>query len=51
MDPSTTIDLVSATGEMKPWHAVHALEHEQLYLQLHDAHYPQSIADRVFRLA
>ena len=51
MEQSTPIDLVSATGAMKPWHAVHAQEHERLYLQLRDAQYPQSIAARVFRLA
>ena len=47
----TPIDMVSATGTMLPWHAVHAQEHERLYLQLREAKYPQSIAARVFRLA
>jgi hypothetical protein len=35
---------------MLPWHAVHAQEHERLYLQLRESQYPQSIAARV-RLA
>ena len=38
-------------GAMLPWYAVHAQEHERLYLQLREAKYPQSIAARVFRLA
>ena len=45
------IDLVSATSAMLPWHAIHAQEHERLYLQLSNAIYPNSIAARVFRLA
>jgi hypothetical protein len=43
--------MVSAAGTMLPWHAVHAQEHERLYLQLRESRYPQSIAARVFRLA
>ena len=45
------IDLVSAIGAMLPWHAIHAQEHERLYLQLSNSIYPESIAVRVFRLA
>ena len=51
MRSATPIDMVSAMGTMLPWHAVHAQEHERLYLQLREAKYPQSIAARVFRLA
>ena len=51
MRPATPVDLTSAMGAMLPWHAVHAQEHERLYLQLREAKYPQSIAARVFRLA
>ena len=48
---STPVEMVSAMGAMLPWHAVHAQEHERLYLQLRESRYPQSIAARVFRLA
>ena len=48
---ATPVDMVSAMGTMLPWYAVHAQEHERLYLQLREAKYPQSIAARVFRLA
>jgi hypothetical protein len=48
---ATPIDMVSAMGAMLPWHAVHAQEHERLFLQLRESLYPQSIAARVFRLA
>lgn len=51
MRAATPIDMVSAMGAMLPWHAVHAQEHERLYLQLRESLYPQSIAARVFRLA
>jgi len=51
MRQATPIDMVSAAGAMLPWHAVHAQEHERLYLQLRESRYPQSIAARVFRLA
>jgi hypothetical protein len=47
----TPIDLISAFGAMLPWHAVHAQEHERLYLQLANSLYPGSVASRVFRLA
>ena len=47
----TPVDLVSAMGAMLPWHAVHAQEHERLYLQLSNSLFPESIAARVFRLA
>ena len=48
---ATPIDLISALGAMLPWHAVHAQEHERLYLQLSNSLYPDSVAARVFRLA
>jgi hypothetical protein len=51
MRVATPVDMVSAIGAMLPWHAVHAQEHERLYLQLRESRYPQSIAARVFRLA
>ena len=51
MRRATPVDMVSAMGAMLPWYAVHAQEHERLYLQLREAKYPQSIAARVFRLA
>ena len=51
MKRTTPIDMESAVGTMLPWHAVHAQEHERLYLQLRESRYPQSIAARVFRLA
>ena len=51
LERSTPVDLVSAAGTMLPWHAVHAQEHERLYLQLRESRYPQSISARVFRLA
>ena len=51
MRAATPVDMVSAMGAMLPWHAVHAQEHERLYLQLRDSLYPQSIAACVFRLA
>ena len=51
LEAATPIDLISAFGAMLPWHAVHAQEHERLYLQLANPLYPDSIAARVFRLA
>lgn len=51
LQSATPIDLVSALGAMIPWHAVHAQEHERLYLQLSNSLYPSSPAVRVFRLA
>ena len=50
MRSATPIDLVSAMGAMLPWHAVHAQEHERLYLQLRESRYPQSISAPVFSL-
>ena len=32
MQRSTPVDLVSAMGAMLPWYAIHAQEHERLYL-------------------
>jgi hypothetical protein len=51
LEYATPIDLISALGAMLPWHAVHAQEHERLYLQLANPLYPDSIAVRVFRHA
>ena len=47
---ATPVDLISALGAMLPWHAVHAQEHERLYLQLSNSLYPDSVAARVFLL-
>ena len=45
------IELVSGVGAVLPWRAVHAQEHERLYLQLSNSIYPESVAAQVFRLA
>jgi len=47
----STNSLTSALGAMLPWHAIHAQEHERLYLQLSHPLFPDSVAARVFRLA
>jgi hypothetical protein len=47
----TPIDLVSAMGAVLPWAAVHAQEHERLYLQLRNHIHPEAVAARIFRFA